>query len=187
MATMTQLAPLLTVEEFLRIRFAPDQKAELSNGVIRMMAGGKGVHGRVKGNVFRFLALSLHGSGCRPYDSDTAVRTHDLSLRYPDVPVFCGRDTPENDDLTAFDDPRVIVEVSSPSTRDEDFGVKLPEYRAMPSVETILFVDPDTGAMRLLQRTGPAAWNDAELAPGEDVPLPGFGLTMPNAEIFARD
>ena len=187
MATTIGRTSLLTVEQFLKIRFAPEQRAELSNGVIRMMAGGKGVHGRIQRNILRFLGVALRGSGCSPYGSDTAVRTHDLSLRYPDVSVFCGRDTPENDDLTEFDDPRTIVEILSPSTRDEDLRVKLPEYRAMPSVETILFVDPESGMMRLLQRSGPAAWKDAELAPGEDVPLPGLGLTMPNTEIFARD
>ncbi len=187
MATTFPFEPALTAEEFLKIRFASDQKAELSNGRIRMMAGGLASHARVKGNIFRFLAAALRGSGCRPYDSDMGVRTHDLSLRYPDVSVFCGRDDEENDKLRAFDDPKMLVEVLSPSTKHEDFAVKLPEYRAMSSVETILYVDPDSGTMRLVQRTGPSSWSDADLEAGADIPLPAFGLTLPNAEIFARD
>ncbi len=187
MATTYPMSPLLTVEDFLQIDFGPDQKAELDNGVIRMMAGGTGAHNRVQANISRFLAGALRGSGCRPYGSDMGFRTHDLSLRYPDVSVFCGRDTPENDRLRVFDDPKMVVEVLSASTADSDFAVKLPEYRAVASIDTILFVDPDSGTMRLVQRTGPASWSDAELAAGADVPLPTFGLTMPNSEIFARD
>ena len=179
-------APLLTVEEFLRIDFGPDKKAELSNGVIRMMAGGTVEHNRIQGNVMRILGNALLGSGCSPYGSDMGVRMHDFSLRYPDVSVFCGRDGPENDKLRELDDPKMVVEVLSPSTRDEDVTTKLPEYKAVPTMQTILFIDPDTGGMRLLQRTGPAAWNDAELSPGTDVPLPEFGLTLAYDDIFAR-
>lgn len=187
MASTSLIAPLLTVEEFLRIRFASDQKAELSNGVIRMMAGGKGSHARVKRNILRFLGVALRGSGCSPYDSDMGVRTGDLSIRYPDVSVFCGRDTPENDSLVAFDDPRAVIEVLSPSTRQEDLGVKLEEYRTLGSIETIVFVEPESGLMRLLQRTGDATWTDADLAIGADLPLLGLSVSIPNTEIFSRD
>jgi Uma2 family endonuclease len=186
-ATTYPLEYALTAEEFLKIGFASDQKAELNNGVIRMMAGGSASHARVQRNIIRFLAAALRGSGCSPYGSDMGVRTHDLSVRYPDVSVFCGRDTPDNDTFKAFDDPRVVVEVLSPSTREQDFRVKLPEYRAIPSVDTILLVDPDTRAMHLVQRTGSSSWVDADIATDADVPLPSFNLTIPNAEIFARD
>jgi len=186
MATTYPMSTLLTVEDFLEIDFG-DKKAELDNGVIRMMAGGTGSHARVQGNIISFLRTALRGSGCRPYGSDMGVRAHDLSLRYPDVSVFCGRDTPDNDALKTFDDPRMIVEILSPSTASDDLRIKLPEYRTIASIETILFVDPDTGTMRLLQRTGAASWTDAELPVGSDVPLPTFGLTMPNSEIFSRD
>jgi Uma2 family endonuclease len=187
MATSYPLEYALTVEEFLKIRFASDQKAELSNGLIRMMAGGKASHARVQGNIQAWLRGALRGSGCRPYGPDMGVRTHDLSLRYPDVSVFCGRDDEKNDALRAFDDPKFLVEVLSPTTKREDFEVKLPEYRAMPSIDTILYVDPDTRYMLLVQRTGPLTWKDDVLAEDADVPLTSLGLTIPNAEIFARD
>ena len=59
-------APLLTVEEFLRIDLSPEKKAELSNGVIRMMAGGAAAHNRVQRNMLRLLGNGLLGSGCSP-------------------------------------------------------------------------------------------------------------------------
>jgi Uma2 family endonuclease len=176
---------LLNIEEFLDIDFK-DHKVELDNGIVRMMAGGTAAHARVQANVLVALHTKLRGSGCAPYGSDMGVRAHDLSLRYPDVSVFCGRDTPENDKLRVLDDPRVIVEVLSPSTREHDVVVKLPEYRAIPSVETIIYVDPDDESIQVIQRTAAAVWTDAMLDPDEDVVLPQFGTTLTRAEIFAR-
>lgn len=37
--------------------------------------------------------------------------------------------------------PILIVEVLSPSTADDDRRIKLPDYRAAPSVEEIVFID----------------------------------------------
>ena len=181
------LAPLLSVEDFLEIDFGPDRKAELDNGVIRMMAGGTGAHARVQANIIRFLGAALRGTGCRPYGSDMGVRTHDIALRYPDVSVFCGRDTRENDRLRVFDDPRAVFEVLSESTAVHDQTVKLEEYKAIPSIDTIVYVDPDDERVRLLNRIGLNAWTDAWLDPGEAVLLPKLGVTMPWAEIFSRD
>ena len=104
--------PLLTAKEFLEIDFG-DRKAELDNGIIRMMAGGTARHADVQGNIFAFLRVALRGTGCRSYNSDMATQTHDRSIRYPDVSVFCGRSQPINDQLKAFDDPCVVFEVLS--------------------------------------------------------------------------
>ncbi len=187
MATRNLHAPLLTVEDFLEIDFGPERKAELSNGVIRMMAGGTAAHNRIQRNVMRLLGNALRGTGCSPYGTDMGVRVHDFSLRYPDVSVFCGRDGPENDQQREFDDPRMVVEILSPSTKDEDIIVKLPEYKVVASMQTVLFIDPEGGGMRLLQRNGPTSWNDAELTPNSPVPLPEYGISLAYAEIFARD
>ncbi len=147
--------PLISLERFLKIDFGSDLKAELSNGVIRMMAAGTFAHARVQGNVLRLLGNALLGTGCRPQGPDMGVHTATLSLRYPDVSVWCGKDGRENDKVRVLADPRMIVEILSPSTMAEDLTEKLPEYRAMPSVETILYIDPEGETIRHLQRTGP--------------------------------
>ncbi len=187
MATTYPFEPILTVEDFLKIRFAADQKAELSNGVIRMMAGGKASHARVQANISGWLLAALRGSGCRPYGPDMGVRTHDLSLRYPDVSVFCGREDPRNDELTWFDDPKAVFEILSSTTRDEDFRIKLREYREVPSLEAIVYIDPDTGEIWQFKRETGSDWVDEGPARGGDVSLPGLDLVIPNADIFARD
>ncbi|WP_375403398.1 Uma2 family endonuclease [uncultured Sphingomonas sp.] len=186
MATQPELV-LLTAEQFLRIDFGSDVKAELDNGVIRMMAGGTVAHARVQMNLYGFLRRALRGSGCRPFGSDMAIRTHSGSVRYPDVSIDCGGDRDTSDEAKALDDPKVAIEILSPSTRREDEGVKLSEYRLVPTIDTIVFVDPLAERMRVLQRTGPDAWSDRTYQEPADLTVPALGLVIPHVEIFARD
>ena len=184
----TNARRLLTVEEFLELEFSGNEGhcLELDNGTIRLMAGGSAMHARVQTNIIGTLFARLKGSGCSPYGSDMGIRTHDLSLRYPDVSVLCGREGPENDKLKQFDDPKMVIEVLSPSTRREDETVKLYEYQAVASLNAILLVDPDTESVRLLTRRDRGGWHDSDLEKGSDVTVPALGLTLTWAEIFAR-
>ena len=75
----------------------------------------------------------------------------------------------------------------SPGTSRIDQGDKLTEYKAIPGIETIAFVDPDSTAIRVLQRTGPSAWSDVTFPAPADLELPALDLAIPHAEIFARD
>ena len=177
---------LLSAKEFLEIDFG-DQKAELDNGVIRMMAGGTARHARVAFNVLLALGNRLRGSGCTPYNSDMAAVTRDSSVRYPDVTVFCGHDDAQDDDAMAFDDPRIIFEVQSDGTARTDLNTKVPEYKALASVDTIILVDTATERLHVWQRTPTNGWNEQPYAEPVDLDLPSLGITIPHAEIFARD
>ena len=176
--------PLLTAEEFLEIDFG-DRKAELDNGVIRMMAGGTARHAEVQINIVSWLRQHLRGSGCRPYGSDMATRTHDLSIRYPDISVFCGQDRDEQ--ATSFSDPKVLIEILSAGTARTDLRIKFDEYKAIDSVDTIVFVDIAIERLRIVQRTAAHGWSDVSHDDAVDSPLPALNLTIPHAEIFARD
>ncbi len=184
----TNARRLLTVEEFLELEFvgAEGHCVELDNGTIRLMAGGSAAHARVQANIFGTLFGRLKGSGCRPYGPDMGVRTHDLSLRYPDLSVFCGREGPENDSLKQFNDPKMVVEVLSPSTRREDETVKLHEYQVVASLEAILLVDPESEEINLLARRDGRGWRDNTLARESDVAVEAPGVSLTRAEIFAR-
>jgi Uma2 family endonuclease len=178
-------ARLLTADEFLRIDFGPDLKAELDRGVIRMMGGGSYAHSRIQMNLYRFFGSALRGSGCRPHGSDMAVRVRDSSIRYPDLTIDCAAHLADGADRV-LRDPRVIMEVLSPSTRDDDLGVKLAEYRLLASVEAIALIDPDDETLAVTRRTPGGGWSDVEFAK-QDLVLPSLDLTIPHDEIFARD
>jgi Uma2 family endonuclease len=185
MATVVDY-PLLTAEDFLDIDFG-DRKAELDNGVIRMMAGGTARHARVQFNLLLALGQRLRGRSFTPHTSAMATRTHDYSVRYPDVTVFYGHDGSEDDDAKAFADPRLLFEMLSARTARTDLRVKLDEYKALPSVAAIVFIDIAAERLRVVERTGPHGWSDVAHDELIDLVLPPLDLILPHAEIFARD
>jgi Uma2 family endonuclease len=178
---------LVTAEEFLGMEFDGDCRFELDNGVVRMMGGGTARHSEIQGNILAALHSKLKGSGCRPHGPDMAARNHRLSVRYPDVSVYCGRNTPEDGKLVAFDDPKLVVEVFSPTTRSRDIEVKLPEYRTIASLDAILFVDPEDETVHLELRNEAGEWAVAAIPADGRVELPKLGLTLTHSEIFSRD
>lgn len=178
----------ITAEQFLEMDLGPGVRAELENGAIYMMTGGTFRHSAVQGNLMRFLGQHLRGSGCRPHGPDMAVKVGATSVRFPDVSVYCDHPTdPASDTLKLIGDPRVIFEVLSPSTAAKDQFAKLEEYRGLPGLDTIVFIDPDRERVRVVQRVGTDGWRDERFAQPQDVDLPSLGLTLPHDEIFARD
>jgi Uma2 family endonuclease len=176
---------LVDAEEFLEIDFGPNRKAELDDGLIRMMAGGTVAHARVQANVLAFLRTALRGTPCRPYGSDMALETGPRAVRYPDVTVVCNNTQPGSD--RAVKEASVVFEVLSDATKDYDQTVKLREYQALPEMQTIVFLDPMAETVRLVQRLGPTAWRDEAFSKATDVALPSLKVVIPASELFAAD
>ena len=173
----------VTVREFLALELN-EAKAELVDGMILVMAGGSARHAAIAANLTIALGNRLRGTGCRPYGSDLAVRTGDASIRFPDVSVYCRDDfagEPEFGKLIGV--PRAVFEVLSPSTASNDQIIKLAEYRALPGLQVVVFIDPATERMRLVDNGGDE--RDANWLPlGSDLNLPMLGISLPHAEIF---
>ncbi len=185
---MSNAYRLVTADEFLQLDFGPDRRAELDQGVIRMMAGGTAAHARVQANLLTYLRNQLRGTPCRPYGSDMALRVGEHSVRYPDVTVYCGQPgSADNDAKKVLDAPRVVFEVLSPHTASLDQGQKLAEYQELSSVEAIVFVDPDAESLRVITRLGPQSFRDDRFGSVGDLELSCLGVTIPRAEVFARD
>lgn len=175
----------MTVEEFLALEI--EQRAELIEGMVYMMAGGSLRHAAVSRNILVALGNKLKGSDCQPFGSDFAVRTSAATVRLPDASVYCGLSMDEEQVRAKLaGDPRLVVEVLSPSTRREDERVKLPEYQALTRTDLILLVDPDAERVRLVERKGPESWSDAWLAKGAEVPLRSLDIALAAEEIFGQ-
>jgi Uma2 family endonuclease len=184
----TALNPKIRVEEFLEFVFPPDTKFELIDGAIYAMAGGSPAHNRVQANLMRYLGQVLRGSGCRPYGPDQALQTMAHTTRYPDVTIYCS-DPASNEKTQSklIPDPRVVIEVLSPSTRNFDQSRKVEEYQSLASVQTVAIIDPEDEWVRVYQRETNGQWDVIPRAETNDITLPSLGVTIPKEEIFARD
>src|SRR6266567_2592347 len=113
---------LISVEDYLAGELQSPIKHEYLGGVVYAMAGARNAHNLIASNTLGALFGRLRGRPCRLYNSDTKIRirlpTH-TRFYYPDVSVIC-RPNPPTD--TFQDDPAVLVEVLSRSTRRIDEG-----------------------------------------------------------------
>lgn len=173
----------MTADEFLEWNLHQEGRHELVDGVPVAMAGGKRRHDRVVVNAISALAGSLGQGKCHPFTADTAVRIPNGNIRYPDAGVDCGV---FRDETTWADGPVLVIEVLSDSTRIFDFTRKLEEYKAVPSLRHIVFVDLDTPDIIHWRREPGGGW-EFEITSGLDaaIALPDIDLELPLATLYA--
>jgi Uma2 family endonuclease len=175
---------ILTPEAYLARELKSPVKHEYVGGAVYAMAGAKNIHNIISGNVFLSLGTRLRGKKCRPFNSDTKVRIrfpNHVRFYYPDVQVVC---QPNAADESFQDQPNVIVEVLSESTRRTDEGEKLDAYLTIPSLESYLLVDSSNKEVVLYQR-GESGFSRSIFTGGDVViPLPCLGFDLALAEIY---
>jgi Uma2 family endonuclease len=121
----------------------PNQgRFELVDGLPIAMAPERSAHALTKFRLARRLAEAMEAGNlpCEVYGDGMAVRIDDSTVYEPDAMARCGAPTPP--DALSIDDPIIIVEVLSPSTRMLDTGVKLEGYFRLPSLRHYLLVTP---------------------------------------------
>ena len=133
----------MTFEAF--IAWAMDQPEgehyEFYRGEVVRMAPGREHHAYVKSLIgFRlFEAIRKAGVPCTVYVDDCVVRIEGEAGFEPDVVVRCGPRPDPN--ALWIDDPVILVEVLSPSTRGIDKTRKFAAYMQLPSLRHYLIVD----------------------------------------------
>src|SRR5688572_25434080 len=114
-----------TIQEYLRMEYDAEQRHEYYDGEIVAMAGGTPPHSLIITNILAGLHTRLRGSPCRVYESNLRVRVpHSRLYAYPDATVVCGATQHDLEDAKrqTITNPKVIVEVLSPSTEHLDYG-----------------------------------------------------------------
>ena len=132
----------MSIEEYLEMENAADEKSEYYKGEIFAMSGAKVPHNIIAGNLFVELANKLRGKKCKPFNSDQRIHIPSNSLfTYPDISIICGEIiTLNNDDYNVLN-PTVIIEVLSRSTKNYDRGEKFKLYRDIPTLKEYILVD----------------------------------------------
>jgi Uma2 family endonuclease len=131
----------VSVDEYLSMEEQTLTKNEYVNGWVRAMTGATLRHNSVVGNCFVSLAITLKGKPCRPFNSDSKVRIDCVGRKrfyYPDVQVVCE----SNEPTSVFqDNPVLIIEVLSPSTRRYDLDEKMSAYLTIPSLQSYIALE----------------------------------------------
>jgi Uma2 family endonuclease len=177
----------MTQDEFFAWQGRQDKLYELVDGLpilpLKMMTGASQRHDRVAVNIIAALHQQLRGTPCRPTTDDLAVRIPGGNVRRPDVTVECGGQGGLRE--FAVREPRVVIEVLSPSTMSFDRIRKLPEYQTISSMAHILLVDTETPRLDLWSRHADGRWVQGKYN-GLDarVELPVIGAALALADVF---
>ena len=182
---LPQPIPRMSLDEFSDWALTQDGKYEYYKGEIfdvYAMAGAKADHNVIALNVAAALHGLLKGRQCQAFIADMMVRVAaDNVGYYPDVMVTCSPEDRERDKFKT--DPVLIVEVLSPSTAAYDRGNKFASYRLIPTLQHVVFIDPDARRMDHFQREGDR-W---VLLPSdvEHLELAALDCRIATADVFA--
>ena len=174
---------LMEADEFLVWCLGKEARYELIEGVpVEMMAGASEVHDRIVVNIISLLNAQLRGSPCRPTTADIALRTRLRSVRRPDVTVTCG--PPPRDNVYEAQQPRLVVEVLSPSNVGVAWERKMREFRQREGLDYILLVDAALVAASLYVRSD-KGWDAQDFEQlSETIELDRIGCRLAMTEIY---
>jgi Uma2 family endonuclease len=159
----TDPIPFANVEEYLEYDRKSEWKNEYLFGKIVARAGATPWHSIIAANITHLLNRTLFGSPCRVFDAGVRVCVNRKTLySYPDATVACGPLDYTDGQRDTITNPKLVVEVLSPSTRNCDLGDKARMYMRIPSVEALLFVEQETVRVEHWKRASSDQWSIQE-------------------------
>jgi Uma2 family endonuclease len=177
-------AKRMTVEEFFDWAPKDDTRWELIDGRPVAMAPASQVHGQIVARLARRIGEALDTRpGCRIV-INSGIQPQDKNDNFfeADLAVAC---TPVQRGERAMDDPVLLVEVLSPSTEATDRLRKLPDYRAIPSVREIVFLQQDAVYAEVHRRLEGGVWlTDLVLGRDARLRLESIGLDVALADVY---
>jgi Uma2 family endonuclease len=185
---MSLPASSLTPTEYLEIERRAEYKSEYYRGAMSPMSRSSSRHCLIVGNLMGELGQHLKGKRCGVYASDLRLQILPTGLyTYPDVMVICGDVQYADERQDTVQNPSVIIEVLSDSTRDYDRGRKFQQYRALPSLQEYLTVEQDAIHVERNSRQEGGQWLLTEFEKREDsVRLDSIGCVLPLSEIYDK-
>jgi Uma2 family endonuclease len=157
---------------------------EYVNGKVYAMSGASRTHNKICLDVAFALRNHLKGGPCETFMEAVKVELADhltQAYYYPNVVVSCD---PEDNDSHIVRQPKLIVEILSPSTARVDSGEKLANYKRIPSVEEIVLIEQDWPEIFVTRRSD--QWQKhLHTQLDSPVPLESIGLTLKVADFYA--
>jgi Uma2 family endonuclease len=135
----------MTMEEYIEFDKNNEGRWEYFDGEVFDMAGGTMNHSRIIKNMLTALENKLKATRCEALPSEMRLKVPKaLPYRYPDVVVVCGEPIIEKiQGQEMLVNPRLIIEVLSPSTARYDYSAKFIAYQSIESFQEYLLVSQD--------------------------------------------
>lgn len=162
----------VALEEYSNVRH------EFRDGSILAMAGGSPEHAALCAAVTGLVMQGILGTRCVVHSSDLRVRVRATGLAtYPDVSVVCAPRELDPEDRNTVLNPRVLVEVTSPSSEDYDRGEKREQYQKIESLAEYVVVSHRERRLEVWRRRG-GGWTAEAVVSGGTVRLDSIGVEL---------
>ncbi len=165
----------MTLDEYLAFEQKSRVRHEYVKGEVFAMSGTTTRHNLIVQNVARGLHAAARPRRCRVFVESIWLRAAEDRMYYPDILVACGAAAEVE---LIVEQPTLVVEVSSPSTRSTDRREKLDAYRQIPSLRAYLIVAQRHRHVLAYTRSGAGEWQRTELAGAGEVSLDCLGTTL---------
>jgi len=178
----------LTAEQYLATERAAQFRSEFYRGEMFAMVGASRKHNLIAGNAFGELHRQFKDRKCEVYQSDMRVKVNATGLyTYPDIVATCDEPRFEDDHVDTLVNPKVIVEVLSPSTELWDRGKKFEHYRSIPSLREYVMIAQDEVLVETFTRNADDHWvlSDHRTL-NEVVVLDSISCQINLSDIYAR-
>ncbi len=184
---LPQAIHTMTAQEFSAWELDQPERHEFFRGeVFRVfgMGGARREHVRATMNIARSLDNHLRGTPCQVYMADMKVHVAATGdMFYPDILVTC-----DPQDLHAsleMQNPKLIIEVLSPSTATFDRGDKFLSYRRIDALQEYALVDPHAKTFEVYRRQANLRdWLLTQGSTEEGMVLHTVALTLPSEVLF---
>jgi Uma2 family endonuclease len=180
----------LTPEEYLAAERKAERKSEYLNGEVFAMAGVSRWHSTISINLTSSLDVQLRTGPCQVNHSDMRVRvnpTGNYLYAYPDLSVVCGEPRFEDNQFDTLLNPKILIEILSPSTEPFDRRTKATLYRQLQSLEEYLFIAQDRLHVEHYTRQPSGDWLRFDRDDlNDEVHLLSVGATLRLTDIYHR-
>lgn len=198
MASVRKPESFYTEDEYLALERASQERREYVDGQIYLMAGESEAHGTICVNLTAEIALQLKGTPCRAFSKDTKVRSGPLPksrysaeglYSFPDLVVVCGERQYLDEHQDVLLNPKVIIEVLSPSTEAFDRTDKFARYRKhLDSLTDCVLVAQSPPLIEHFARDENGQWviaaTDTDLS--ESVVINSIACTLRFSDVYNR-
>jgi Uma2 family endonuclease len=179
-----------SIEEYRKLEIDSLRRHEFRDGEMVEISPASYEHSLIKTNLIGEIGSALRGTSCRVLASDLRVRINQKPVvLYPDMSVVCGppRFDPQDARNMTILNPRVVIEVLSPSTEAYDRGVKFNHYREIESFEEYVLVAQDQPSVEtyLRQQSGGSWLLTPTSGLSSSVRIQCLDVTISLSEIYA--
>ena len=173
-------------DEYLVRERAAGNRHEYYKGTVTALAGASLAHNRIVTNLIREIGTLLKNKSCEILPSDIRVTTPSReAYMYPDATIVCGVPDMEDDRFDTLKNPKVIVEVLSPSTADHDRRKKFSFYSQIPSFQEYILIDSMEPFIEVSRRQQDGSWDmDASADPGGVLLIQAIRARISMEEIY---